>query len=67
MSEAKKKSYESLLTEYNQLQLRVTQFSNTEQELINARDKLDQEIVAYRRLNSFIQKALSDTSNFQFA
>jgi PAS domain S-box-containing protein len=52
--------YEKLLKEYQQLQLRVTQFSNVEQELINTRDRLDQELVLYKRLNRFNTDALKD-------
>lgn len=54
--------YEKLLKEYQQLQLRVTQFSNVEQELINTRDRLDQELVLYKRLNRFNTDALKDIS-----
>lgn len=61
-----KRDYESLLREYEELQLRVTRFSTTEQELINARDRLDQELVSHRRLNDFIQSALNSSSNFEF-
>ena len=52
--------YEKLLKEYQQLQLRVTQFSTVEQELINTRDRLDQELVLYKRLNRFNTDALQD-------
>ncbi len=61
-----KRDFESLLKEYNELQLRVTRFSTTEQELINAKDKLDQELVSHRRLNDFIQNALNSSSNIDF-
>jgi PAS domain S-box-containing protein len=60
------RDFESLLKDYQELQLRVTRFSTTEQELINARDRLDQELVAHRRLNDFIQNALISSSNFEF-
>lgn len=66
MPEAHKKSFETLLSDYRDLQLRVTQFSNVEQELINAKDKLDRELVSHRRLNVFIQNALKEISNVQF-
>ncbi len=59
-------NFESLLKDYQELQLRVTQFSNIEQELINARDRLDQELISHRRLNDFIQNALVDSSNLDF-
>jgi PAS domain S-box-containing protein len=61
-----KRDFESLLKEYEELQLRVTRFSTTEQELINARDRLDQELVSHRRLNDFIQNALNKNSNLDF-
>lgn len=35
------------------LQSRVTRFSSKEQELINAQDMLDQELVGYKRMNDF--------------
>jgi PAS domain S-box-containing protein len=66
MPEAAKKSFDELLKDYRDLQLRVTKFSNVEQELINTRDKLDRELVAHRRLNTFIQNALKDMTNYQF-
>jgi PAS domain S-box-containing protein len=53
-----KLSYEELYEQYLALQLRVTRFSATEQELINIRDTLDHELVVYKRLNAFNQKAL---------
>jgi PAS domain S-box-containing protein len=61
-----KRDFETLLKDYQELQLRVTQFSNIEQELINARDQLDQELVSHRRLNDFIQNALIVSSNLDF-
>lgn len=51
-------SYEDLHREYLELQLRVTRFSSIEQELINTRDKLDHELVVYKRLNTFVSKAI---------
>jgi PAS domain S-box-containing protein len=53
-----KLSYEELYAQYQALQLRVTRFSSTEQELINIRDRLDHELVVYKRLTVFNQKAL---------
>ena len=55
-------SNEKLLKDYQELQLRVTQFSNVEQELINTRDRLDQELLLYKRLNNFNKEALKDIS-----
>lgn len=51
-------SYEDLYREYLELQLRVTRFSSIEQELINTRDKLDHELVVYKRLNAFVSQAI---------
>jgi hypothetical protein len=57
-------SYEELYEQYLELQLRVTRFSATEQELINTRDRLDQELELYKRLNSFNNDAIrSQTVN----
>lgn len=53
-----KTSFSSLLREYQELQLRVTRFSYIEQQLINAQDKLDHELVLYKRLNKFSNNAL---------
>ena len=39
------KDYEKLWQDYHDLQLRVTQFSNIEQQLINTQDKLDSELL----------------------
>jgi PAS domain S-box-containing protein len=49
---------ESLLRDYQELQLRVTRFSFIEQQLKNAQDKLDHELILYKRLNQFSSKAL---------
>lgn len=51
-------TYQELLNKYQDLQLRVTRFSATEQELINTRDKLDQELDLYKRLQVYIGKSL---------
>lgn len=56
------KSYEELLKDYRKLQLRVTRFSAIEQELINTRDRLDYELVMYKRLNNFNARALKTES-----
>lgn len=53
-----KESYEALLRDYQQLQLRVTRFSFIEQKLINAQDQLDHELILYKRLNQYSNKAL---------
>ena len=51
-------SHQELLQEYLALQSRVTRFSAQEQELINARDMLDQELVGYKRMNEFHAAAI---------
>jgi PAS domain S-box-containing protein len=51
-------SHEELLQEYLKLQSRVTRFSAKEQELINVRDLLDQELVGYKRMNEFHTAAI---------
>lgn len=51
-------SHEELLEKYLELQLRVTRFSAIEQELINTRDQMDQELEIYKRLNYFHTDAL---------
>lgn len=53
---------EEILEKYRELQLRVTKFSSIEQELINTRDKLDQELLMYKRLNKFNSAALKEKS-----
>lgn len=55
-------AYEVLLKEYRDLQLRVTKFSAVEQELINIRDRLDNELEMYKRLHQFSSKALQQES-----
>ncbi|MCF8424840.1 MAG: PAS domain S-box protein [Bacteroidia bacterium] len=56
------KDYEKLLQDYHDLQLRVTQFSNIEQQLINTQDKLDSELLLYKRLQKFNTQALKEYS-----
>lgn len=51
-------AYEKLLKEYRDLQLRVTKFSAVEQELINIRDRLDNELEMYKRLHQYSSRAL---------
>ncbi len=58
--------YEKLLADYRELQLRVTRFSSVEQELINTRDRLDNELVLYKKLNHFIKDAFKDLSEKKF-
>ena len=52
--------YEDLLKQYRELQLRVTRFSAIEQELINTRDRLDNELDMYKRLHIFNSAALKE-------
>lgn len=59
-------SYEDLLKQYRELQLRITRFSFVEQQLINTRDRLDHELVMYKRLNKFNQDALDEMSEEAF-
>jgi len=59
-------SYQELQEAYLALQSRVTRFSSKEQELINAQDMLDQELVGYKRMNDFHALAIEaqDVPNF---
>lgn len=52
-----KYSHEELKERYRELQLRVTRFSATEQELINTRDRLDHELELYKRLHKYNETA----------
>ena len=51
--------YEKVLSDYRELQLRFTRFSAVEQELINARDRLDQELELYKSLQHKSYEVLS--------
>lgn len=53
--------YEILIEKYKELQLRVTRFSSIEQELINTRDRLDQELLLYKRLQHYSSLSLKIT------
>ena len=59
-------SYDELLKQYRDLQLRVTRFSATEQELINTRDRLDHELVLHQRLHRYNSEALKEPSEAGF-
>ncbi|MEO0046700.1 MAG: hypothetical protein RL705_1891, partial [Bacteroidota bacterium] len=61
-----KNNFEVLLRDYQELQLRVTRFSYIEQQLINAQDKLDHELVLYKRLNKFSNSALKSQEVNEF-
>lgn len=55
--------YDDLLRQYRELQQRVTRFSSVEQDLINTRDRLDHELIAYKRLHTFTERALEDIAS----
>jgi len=59
-------THEELLRAYSELQLRVTRFSAVEQELINTRDALDQELELYKRFQQYATRALQiqDVNDF---
>ena len=59
-------SYDSLLKQYRELQLRITRFSVVEQQLINTRDRLDHELVMYKRLSNFNVDALNESKECAF-
>ena len=59
-------SYDELLKQYRDLQLRVTRFSAIEQELINTRDRLDHELVLHQRLHRYNSDALNQTNESAF-
>lgn len=60
-----KPTYEALLKSYEELQLRVTRFAATEQELINVRDRLDREIELYKRLQYYVGKMLKAETDLE--
>ncbi|MEI6765617.1 MAG: ATP-binding protein [Bacteroidota bacterium] len=55
-----------LIRRYNELQLKVTRFSAIEQELINTRNSLDNEIVIHKRMHAFNRNALKEISDGAF-
>lgn len=57
---------EGLREAYAELQLRVTRFSSVEQELINTRDRLDNELDMYKRLHIFNSAALKEQTGHDF-
>ncbi|MFM7727348.1 MAG: PAS domain S-box protein, partial [Flavobacteriales bacterium] len=59
-------SYDNLLKQYRELQLRVTRFSAVEQELINTRDRLDYELVLHQRLHRYNSDALKESNEAAF-
>ncbi len=59
-------TYEELLRSYRDMQLRVTRFSAVEQELINARDRLDREVTLHKRMQEFNTVALRGLRDLDF-
>lgn len=59
-------SYEELSEQYTELQRKVTRYLAMEQELINTRDQLDQEVVIYKRFNEFNRQALTIADEKEF-
>lgn len=55
-----------LKQKYDELQLRVTRFSVIEQELVHARNRLDREVMIYRRMQQFNSSALEDRNETGF-
>ena len=55
---SKQSSYDTFLQQYQDLQLKVTQFSAVELQLNNIRARLDNELEMYKRLQRFSSKAL---------
>ncbi|MFM7078714.1 MAG: hypothetical protein ACKOYC_02865 [Bacteroidota bacterium] len=63
---SKPSSYETFLQQYQDLQLRVTQFSAVELQLNNIRARLDSELEMYKRLQRFSSQALKLYSKRSF-
>jgi PAS domain S-box-containing protein len=63
---SEKPSYDELLKQFRDLQLRVTRFSAIEQELINTRDRLDHELVLHQRLHRYNSEALKEPTEDGF-
>lgn len=60
-------SYQDLKKKYQDLQLRITRFSVIEQQLINARNRLDKEVIIHRRLQAFNGRAFEEMSDEAYA
>ncbi len=58
--------YDALLADYRELQFRVTRFSAIEQQLINTRNKLDDELSYYKKLIDFNSRtaAVEDVNTY---
>jgi len=63
---SQKVEYDKLLKDFRDLQLRVTRFSAIEQELINTRDKLDQELELYKRMQHYNSEMLKRKNDDEF-
>lgn len=61
-----KPGYDELFGRYTELQRRLTRYLAMEQELINAKDQLDQEVIIYKRFNEFNQQALTSADEKEF-
>jgi PAS domain S-box-containing protein len=59
---SKEPTYDEIKAKYIDLQFRVTRFLATEQELINTKDKLDQELILYKRLSDFNTLAFKESN-----
>lgn len=57
---------ERLKSSYAELEKRLARFSTVQQELISARDRLDQELEMYKRMLAFSQAALIDQTGLSF-
>lgn len=55
-----------LKSSYAELELRLARFSTVQQDLISARDRLDQELEMYKRMLAFTQAALIDQTGLSF-
>lgn len=63
---SKKTNYETFLQQYQELQLKVTQFSAVELQLNTIRARLDSELEMYKRLQRFSSRALRAESKREF-
>lgn len=59
--------YMALLGKYQELELRVTRFSAVEQQLVQARDRLDRETAIHSRMHSFNAAAFKEMAPAAFA
>ena len=51
-------TYEALIQQNKALQNKLAKYSSLQQELINTKDVIDQELVRYKRMNSFFSEAV---------